>query len=111
MKRIELRQNGPGKGPTHVAAIESNVLAKLPNLVAHCCITRYEDGTARRTGWWTLKTQGAAWIVQVKDPDSGCSLQAAGNDLDDALALADLLLGTEDAPWEVDPFLSKQKRR
>ena len=109
MKRIELRQQAAEGRPTHLAAIESNVLTKLPNLVAHCCITRYEDGSARKPGWWTLKTYGAAWVVQIKDPDSCCSLQATANDLDDALALAELLLGTDDAPWEPDPFLRKQK--
>lgn len=111
VKRIELQNKATGNGPTHLAAVESNVFGTLHNLVAHCCITRYEDGSARQPGWFTIKTRGAAWIVQVKDPDSCCSLQATANTLDDAVALADLLLGTETAPWEADAFLKQQKRK
>lgn len=111
VKRIQLQQQAAGNGPTHLAAVESNIFAALPNLVAHCCVTRYEDGSVRQPGWWTLKTRGAAWVCQVKDPDSCCSLQAAANSVDDALALADLLLGTENAPWEADAFLKQQKKK
>lgn len=94
---------------SHLAPIESNIFGKLFNLVAHCCVTRYDDGDPRRPGWFTVKTVGSAWAVQVKDPDGCCQMQAIGNTLDDALALADLLLGGEDAPWEPDPFLKRQE--
>lgn len=93
---------------SHLAPLESNVFGKLFNLVSHCCVTRYDDGDPRRPGWFTVKTVGSAWAVQVKDPDGCCQMQAIGNTLDDALALADLLLGGEDAPWEPDPFLKRQ---
>jgi hypothetical protein len=95
--------------PQHLAAVETNVMNTLPNLVSHCCVTRYDDGTARRPGWWTVKTQGTTWIVQVKDPDGCCGLSAMAQSLDDALALADLLLGADDAPWEPDPFLADRR--
>lgn len=97
----------PGEGPQHLAAIESNVFTRLMGLVAHCCITRYEDGDPRKPGWFTVKTMGSAWIVQVKDPDAALSLSATGQTLDDALCLADLLLTSEEAPWEPDPFLKR----
>jgi hypothetical protein len=90
----------------HAAALESNVFARLHNLVAHCAVTRYDDGSARKPGWFNVKTIGQTWVVQVKDPDGGVCLSATGASLDDALALADLLLGAEDAPWEVDYFLA-----
>lgn len=111
MKRVELRQQASQGRASHLAAVESNILTAFPNLVAHACVTRYEDGTSRRPGWWTVRTQGAAWIISVKDPDSGCGLQATGQSLDDALALAELLLGAEDAPWESDPFLKQQGKK
>jgi len=110
VKRIELGKQPSDGAAHHLAAIESNVLGGLPNLVSHCCVTRYEDGSARRPGWWTVKTMGAAWVVQVKDPDAAASLQATSGTLDDALALADLLLGSGDAPWEPDAFLKKNKK-
>jgi len=92
-------------GPSHIAAMETAVFEKLHELVKHCCVTRYEDGTPRKPGWFTIKTYGSAWVVQVKDPDSALSLAVTQQSLDDALALVDVLLGSEEAPWEPDPFL------
>ena len=88
--------------------MESNVFSKLFHLVAHCAVTRYDDGDPRRSGWFTVKTMGSAWVVQVKDPDSCLQMSATAQSLDDALCLADLLLGAEEAPWEPDPFLRQQ---
>jgi hypothetical protein len=108
MKKKTSPSAGPSKdGPRHLAAIESNVFTKLMGLVAHCCVTKYDDGDPRKPGWFTVKTMGSAWVVQVKDPDSAMSLSATGQTLDDALALADLLLTAEEAPWEPDPFLKR----
>lgn len=103
------------KDTLHIAAIESVLLTKLHPLVAHCCHTQYEDGTARKPGWWTVKTMGSAWVVEVKDPDSCSRLVVVQQTLDDALTLASVLLESEEAPWEPDPWLkaaeSKGKRK
>jgi hypothetical protein len=90
-----------------LAAVESTLLGGHLELVKHCSITRYDDGDPRKPGWFTIKTMGSAWVVQVKDPDAGLSLTATGQTLDDAITLADLLLGSEEAPWEPDPFLKR----
>jgi len=111
MKRVNASKQGTQGSATNLAAVESNVFSKLPSLVAHCCVVRYDDGEPRRPGWFTVKTQGAAWTVQVKDPDSCSQLQATAQSLDDALALADLLLGSEEAPWEPDPFLKRNQKK
>jgi hypothetical protein len=109
MKKKTASSAGTSKdGPRHLAAIESVVMGKLQGLVSHCCVTRYDDGDPRKPGWFTIKTMGSAWVVQVKDPDSAMSLSATGQTLDDALALADILLTSEEAPWEPDPFLKRQ---
>lgn len=112
VKRVQI---GVASGSTlaeHLAAMECNTLAGLQGLVKHCAVTKYEDGTPRMPGWWTVQTRGAAWQVVVKDPDSGCKLVATGNSLDDALVLAEMLLTSEEAPWEPDPYLkSKQNGR
>lgn len=91
--------------------MESEVFSRLSNLVSHCAVTRYDDGTPRKTGWFTIKVMGAAWIVQVKDPDGCCSMSLTAQTLDDALALADVMLGADDAPWEPDPFLRSAESR
>ena len=98
-------------GVKHLAAVESNVFGRLPSLVAHCCVTRYDDGDPRKPGWFTIKTLGAAWVIQVKDPDSCSQLQATAGTLDDALALAEMLLESEQAPWEPDQWLKQQGKK
>jgi hypothetical protein len=98
-------------GPSHLAAMESNVFCKLMGLVAHCAVTKYEDGDPRKPGWCTVKTMGSAWVIQVKDPDTCLQLSAVGQSLDDALALIDILLTSEEAPWEPDPFARSQQSK
>lgn len=95
----------------HLAPVESNYFSQLLALVEHCAVRKYDDGDLREPGWFTIKTQGAAWVVQVKDPDSCCSFSAVGETLDKALETAVLLLGCEEAPWEPDTFLSASKAR
>lgn len=107
-KRTVPSGGSSGEGPKHIAAVESNVFAKLPQLVAHCAVTQYDDGSPRKPGWFTVKTMGSAWVVQVKEPDTALSMQCTAQSLDDALCLADLLLGSDDAPWEPDAFLRRQ---
>jgi len=92
----------------HLAALESNILADLLPLVEHMAVTRYDDGDARLTGWVTIKTQGAAWVVQVKDPDSGNSFTVVDASLDKALEATSLMLACGEAPWSPDAFLKQQ---
>lgn len=98
-----------GDGARHVAAMETEILKQLLPLVEHCALVRYDDGDQRVPGWITIKTLGAAWVVQVKDPDSANSFQFVSDTLDKALEGAALLLACDDAPWQPDAFLKKQK--
>jgi len=107
VKKVQPGKQTTEGGASHLAAMETELFGKLSSLAAHVAVTRYEDGSPRRPGWFTVKTLGAAWVVQVKDPDSCCQLQTTSQTLDDALALADLLLGSEEAPWEPDPWLQR----
>lgn len=111
MKKISFGQTSSENAAHHLAPIESKVMSQLQHLVTHCCVTKYDDGDPRRPGWFTIKTQGSSWVVQVKDPNACAQLQCLGNTLDDALALADMLLGSESAPWEVDPFQRAQEAK
>lgn len=98
-------------GAKHLAALESDLFGQLLPLVEHCAIRQYDDGEAREPGWLTIKTQGAAWCVQVKDPDGACSFTAVAQSLDKALETAALLLACDEAPWEPDAFLAASKAR
>jgi len=95
----------------HVAAVESAIFTKLHPLVAHCAATKYDDGEPRKPGWITIKTMGAAWVLEAKDPDTCSRLVVVQQTLDDALLLASVLLESDEAPWEPDPWLSQQAAR
>src|ERR1700730_9826672 len=92
-----------------LASKDSKLLAKLPNLLLHITVTAYEDGSARKPGWVTIKIMGSNWVAQVKDPDACAQLQVMGPDLDDVLKALDVLLAADGAPWEPDPFLSARQ--
>lgn len=92
----------------HLAAMESTVFGNLHPIVAHCCSTKYDDGTPRKTGWVTMKTMGSAWVLEAKDPDTCSKLTVVQSSLDDALALLSVLLEAEEAPWESDPWMKQQ---
>ena len=93
----------------HLAAVESSLMAQHMALVEHCALRKYDDGTDREVGWFTVKVTGAAWVVQVKDPDSCMSFAAVADTLDKAFDTANLLLACDEAPWEHDVWLAKAK--
>lgn len=109
VKKVKIVKGSGLDAPRHLAAVESNLFAQLGSIVAHLAVTRYDDGDPRKTGWVTVKTQGAMWVVTAKDPDAAASITATGQTLDDALCLLDLLLGAEEAPWEPDAYLQNGK--
>jgi len=111
MKKKNVGNGGKDSPHRHLAPVESNVFDRLSQIVAHCAVTKYEDGDPRKPGWVTLKTLGSAWIVEAKDPDSAAKLTASADTLDNALALLDLLLGSEEAPWEPDQWLRQQGQK
>lgn len=96
-----------GAHATHLAPMESDILSKCHSLVQHCAATQFDDGTPRKPGWFTIRTRGSAWEIEIKDPETCSRLVVIQQSLDDALALATVLLDSEDAPWESDPWLSK----
>jgi len=105
MKRRVQRQDA--ETPPHLAPIETEVLNRCIPLVAHCAATKYDDGAPRKPGWFTVRTRGSAWEIEIKDPDTCSRLVVIQGTLDDALALATMLLDSEEAPWEPDPWLAK----
>jgi len=97
-------QAANGTGPKNLAAVESRVFGSLMNIIGHLADVRYDDGTPRQPGTLFIKTLGGAWSVTAKEPDAQAALPVVANSLDDALAALDLLLGADDAPWEIDPW-------
>lgn len=105
------KRSAPMQDTVHLAPVESTIWEGLMPLIEHMALRQYEDKSPREPGWVTIKSQGAAWIVQVKDPDSCCSFSAVGPTLDSALETAALLLSCDDAPWESDRWLADAASR
>jgi len=95
-------------GERHLAAVETALLANLMPLVEHMAVTRYDDGDPRVTGWLRLGTLGAAWTLDVKDPDTEMSFRLVDSGLDRVLENASLLLACDEAPWSADPYLKRK---
>jgi hypothetical protein len=93
--------------PPVPASKHSVIWGKLPALRDFLTATAYEDGSTRVPGYMQVKTIGVAWQVTLYDPDSGARLPVRATELDAAFALAEQLLGVEDAQWEVDRYLSE----
>jgi len=96
-------------GAKNLACLDLGPLENLRPLFEHCAVIQYDDLSPRETGWVTIKTMGAAWVVQVKDPDSGNSFQAVAETPLKALETAVLLLSCDEAPWASDPFLKRKR--
>lgn len=86
----------------------SDVLRKLPQLREFITATTYEDGSVRVPGDFALRNRGTGFEVTLYDPDAGLRLPCRGSTIDDAFMLAEKLLGVEDAPWEVDDYLTQR---
>lgn len=95
-------------GPCHFAPMETLLFKQLPNIMSHLCVCRYEDGGPRRPGRMFIETSGAFFKVVVKEPDDGLEMLLSAPTIDDVLALADLMLAADRAPWAPDPFARKQ---
>lgn len=103
-RRVAQGADDQVSGPCHFAPMESLLFKKLPNVMAHLCVCRYEDGTPRKPGRMFIETSGAFFKVVIKEPDDALEMLLNAPTIDDVFALADLMLGAEKAPWAPDPF-------
>lgn len=107
---IKRRKADEGTSP-NLVEMSSAYLEKLLPLIEHCAARQYDDGSPREPGWITIKTQGSAWVVQVKDPDTACSFTSVAATIDNALETAAIMLASDEAPWERDAFLEAANAR
>ena len=101
-------------GPSHAAAVESEVFKALHPIVAHLTVMRYDDGSPRQPGTLLVKTVGASWQITAKEPDSKAQLIVTAPTLDDALAALSLALESDQTPWQPDPWavgMDRSKKR
>lgn len=95
----------------HLAPMETELLRLHLPLLEHCAATQYEDGDPRKPGWFTVRTFGSTWQIEIKDPDTLQMMRITQPTLDDALTMAALLLAAEDAPWEPDTWAMQQQKK
>lgn len=95
----------------HLAPMESEVFGRFLSILAHMADLRYEDGSPRAPGTVLMKTMGAAWVVVCKDPDECLQMTIIQATFDDAVTLTALMLESEDAPWETDPWAAAAKAK
>lgn len=105
------RTQPDAKPPESLASLLSKLFEQLPNLIQHMATTRYDDGTPRQPGTMMIQTMGAAWKIVLKEKDGKMEMNVVGNTLDDALVLAELYAGSDDAPWEPDNWARQQETR
>lgn len=106
------RRNAPSAtAPAPQLPLPMAVLVNSPLLAEHITLTRYEDGTARTPGSFKVDNLGTAFRVTVYDHDAGLRCPVTGPTLEEALEAVEVMLGTIDAPWEVDRFLSEQNAK
>lgn len=107
------RRNAPAAGGIIQPALPaaSVMLGKLPCLREFLTATAYEDGSPRVPGYITIRNRQVTFEATIYDVDSGTRLSARAAKLDDVLALLEQLLGVEEAPWEIDSYLTEQLAR
>jgi len=102
-KRVAVSGGGDGNRPCHLAALDSPAFKLFPRILEHLAVTRFEDGSTRLPGTVICRVESANWKVIAKEPSSQLQLTVIGATIDDALAGLELLLGSEEAPWDDDP--------
>lgn len=107
------RRNAPASTGVIQPALPaaSVMLGKLPAIREFLTATEYEDKSPRTPGYITIRNRQVTFEATLYDPDSGSRLSARAAKLDDVLALLEQLLGVEEAPWEIDSYLTEMLNR
>lgn len=87
----------------------SKVLKGSPTLVAFLTARSYEGGGVRLPGKFWFEGGPSGFTMTLLDVDQALRCVVRAQTIDDAFAAAELLLGAENAPWEVDEFLAAKR--
>lgn len=102
---------GADAGGIASASSVTKVLHQMPHLVEHLTARQYDDGAMRQTGRLFVDCVGSMWRAVAKDVDTGMQLAVYMPSVDDALLQLELLLGSDEAPWEPDMYAKDLKPR
>jgi len=110
MKRLQ-KQEGPGQGAGELPSDEW-FIANCPLTLDYLTNTKYDDGTPKGKTRLQVERKGNQLMAVLKDADSGLCLTCCHESASDALLTMELLLGSEDCPWLLDPWpLARPKGR
>lgn len=87
----------------------TKTLAKFPTFVAFLTSRSYEDGGARLPGKFWFDCSSSGFALTLIDVDQALRLVVRAGTIDDTLAAAELVLGADNAPWEVDAFQAERQ--
>lgn len=90
------------------APAATTYLTLSPLLIEFVSATTYEGGMVRTPGYMTIRTRWTEWECTLYDPDAGMRLPVRAPTVDDLMLAVEVALGTTEAPWEVDRYLSEQ---
>jgi len=105
VRKVKVSQRSTVK---NLAPLQTLYLKEVQSVVDALAMLQYDDGTPRQPGYLGIWTNGSTWVVRISDKDADAQLTAEGRSLDEALDTLDVLLGTEDAPWE--PVARRRKK-
>lgn len=101
-----LRQHG-GLGPASGEASKH-----FPQLASWLCDAKYEDGSPKGRTVLSIERKGDRVQIKLRSADSGLMVEHFSENLADAVIGLELLLGSDDCPWQLDPYpMDKPKQR
>lgn len=92
-------------------SIETKLFAKLPNVMEFLAATAYAEGHPRTPGYYSMRNRLVEYELTFYDPDGGVRLVTRHRDHDKCWFAAEVLLGADEAPWEVDRYLFEQLKK
>lgn len=93
-----LRLNG-GTGAAHGEAGKM-----FPQLASWLCDARYEDGSAKGRVVISGERKGDRICLKLRSADSGLMVEHYAENLTDVVLGLELLLGSDQCPWQPDPY-------
>lgn len=83
-------------------------LGKFPTLVAFLTARSYDGGGARLPGRFWFDASSSGFAITLIDADQALRIVVRAQAIDDVFAAAELILGADNAPWEVDQYQAEK---
>jgi len=105
VKKVKVAERSAVK---HLAALESHMFREHLAVLEVLAMLQYADGTPREPGYLGMWCNGSAWVVRVQDKTGNAQMSAEGRTAEEAWDSLQLLLGSENPPWEQIPTRKKK---